>query len=121
DMLQAVPGHAAFRDKARDIVDIDPAPDAFRPARHIALEKAHLVEALLDAVDPAPAEHDVDRLPGVHRGAAGCLLEDADPQFVGDIVVFGQPAVEGILIREFPDLCRIDVNGCHACLLWPSV
>jgi hypothetical protein len=49
------------------IVDIDSAPDAFPAARRIALEKALLIESLAQAVDPAPAEHDIDGFLGIDR------------------------------------------------------
>src|SRR5690606_26935018 len=64
DLPQPLFGHTARFDQAGDIVDIDLAPDAPSAARRVALEKALLVEALADSIDPAPAKRHVD---GFHR------------------------------------------------------
>ena len=62
DLPQAVFGHPAFPDQAGDIVDIDLAPDTFLCARRVALQKALVVKPLAQAIDPAPAQDNVDRL-----------------------------------------------------------
>ena len=71
--------HPGLLDQPRDVVDVDLAPDALLAARRVALQEALVVEALADAVDPAPAEHHVDGLLGRDRREPGAHLVDLDP------------------------------------------
>src|SRR5690606_8855162 len=87
DLLQPVFCHPALLAEARDVVDVDPAPDAFSPARRVALQIAPVVEALADGVYPAPAERDVDRLLRRDRLQAGADLVDPDPDLALAVVV----------------------------------
>src|SRR5690606_37458896 len=111
DVLQAMLGHPPLRDESGDVRHVDLAPDALRPPRRVALEVTLLVETLPDAVDPAPAEHDVYRILGDYRLQARTHLVDLDPQLVGGIVVLGQPVVELLGVLELADLGAIDRHG----------
>ena len=67
-------GASPRRREARDVVATHLAHALGAPWR-VALEKRVAVEALADAVDPAPAEHDVERLDGGdgRRADAFCI------------------------------------------------
>src|SRR5262245_42839243 len=62
DLALAMGRHAAGGSQARDVVAVDLAPDALGPARGVSLQKRAIVERFPDAVDPSPAQHDVDSL-----------------------------------------------------------
>src|SRR4029453_19575401 len=83
DLLETVLGHPAFLDQPGDIVDVDLAPDTLLGARRVALQEALGIETLAQAVDPAPAQHDVDRLFRRDRLQARADLVDLDPDFIG--------------------------------------
>lgn len=55
-------GHAAIVDRAGDGRHIDLAPDAFWAPPGVALQKAFVVKAFADGVDPAPAQRHLDGL-----------------------------------------------------------
>ena len=125
-------GHPALLDQPGDIVDVDLAPDALLPARRVALQEAFVVEALAEAVDPAPAQHDVDRLLGRDRLQARTDLVDLDPDLVGLVVVLAEPLVEALGRLEFANLGGIDLDRRHqgstrfihlavACASWLSL
>src|SRR5690606_33820624 len=71
-------------------------------ARRIALQEARLVEGLADAVDPAPAEHHLERLGGGDRGPLRALLGDLDPHLAGAGVVRRKPRLERLPRGELP-------------------
>src|SRR5690606_17018297 len=83
----------------------------------VALEEALVVEALPDAVDPAPAQRGVYRLLGRYRPEARAHLVDLDPQLVGRGVVRAQPRVERLEALELADLARVDGYGRHGHIL----
>src|SRR3546814_5536220 len=65
-------------------------PHSFRPPRREPLQEILCVAAALLAVDPAMAQGDVERLGIGHRGDAGILLRDLQPDTAG-IAMRGQP------------------------------
>lgn len=113
DMTLAVLGHPPRLGQAGDIVDIDLAPHALGAARGVALEVAALVKALADAVDPAPAQADMDRLHRRDRRQAGADLVEFDPDLGFAVVMAAQPRLERSGIRELVDFAGIDGDRCH--------
>src|SRR5690606_3117723 len=92
---------------------VDLAPEALRPPWRVALEVRLAVERLANAVDPSPAERDVERLlPRDARDPRG-LLEDADPDLLRAVVVPAQPALERLLVPEALDGGGVRDDGWH--------
>jgi hypothetical protein len=106
-------GHPALVDQSRDVTDVDPAPDAFRLAMGVALQKTLVVKALALAIDPAPAKHDVDGFLRCDRLQPRIHLVDLDPDFVFLVVVLAEPLVKTLRILERTDLVGIDFDGRH--------
>src|SRR5258705_12242274 len=75
-------GHPAFADQPCDVIDVDPAPDAFLLARRVALEIALVVETFADAIDPTPAKYHVDGLLRSDRFEPRIHFVDLDPDLV---------------------------------------
>jgi hypothetical protein len=94
DLLLAVRGHAPRLRQPRDVRAVDLTPDALRAARRVSLQVRAFIEPLADAVDPSPAQHDVERFRSRHRRYAGALLVDAHPHFVPTCVVPAHPGFE---------------------------
>lgn len=113
DMRQAVLGHYAFFDEPRDIVDVDLAPGALPGARRITLQEALLIEPFALAVDPAPAENDIDSFFGRDRFEARINLVNLDPDFISFVVMLGEPLVKTRSVLERADLLGIDYDWRH--------
>src|SRR4051812_34690391 len=86
--------HPSSGGEARDVFGIDLTPDALRSPRCEALQKRLGVERLSDAVDPAPAQRDIERLCVRDRRFARLLLEDADPNLVIARVMHAHPRLK---------------------------
>src|SRR5690606_10717704 len=114
DLLEPVLRHAPLRDKPRDVGYVDLAPDALGSPRRVPLQEALVIEALADAIYPAPTEDDVDSLFRRDRRKAGPDLVDLDPDLVCLVVVATQPLVEGVRVHELSDLMRIYLTLGHA-------
>lgn len=114
-------GHAAGGLQPGDVVTVDLAPDALRPARREALQVRAFVERLPDAVDPAPAERHVQRLCGGHGRHAGILLVNPQPHFRLAGVVRGQPPSERRFGAEALDPSWIGYDWRHARPTWCRV
>src|SRR5690606_11918889 len=100
DLPKACRRHPARGDQPCHVLAVDLAPEALRPPWRVALEVRLAVERLANAVDPSPAERDVERLlPRDARDPRG-LLEDADPDLLRAVVVPAQPALERLLVPE---------------------
>src|SRR5712672_541692 len=106
-------GHPAFADQPCDVIDVDPAPDAFLLARRVALEIALVVETFADAIDPTPAKHHVDGLLRSDRFEPRIHFVDLDPDLVFLEVVFAEPLIETLRVLERADFIGIDFGGCH--------
>src|SRR5690606_14883994 len=91
-----------------DVGHVDLAPHALGSPGRVALEEALVVEALPDAVDPAPAQRGVYRLLRRYRPEARAHLVDLDPQLVSRGVVRAQPRVERLEDIELAVLGRVD-------------
>ena len=109
----AVRRHAAGRGQPRHMVAIDLAPDASRPPRRIALQKRLFVERLADAVDPSPAQGDVERLRIGHRRQARTFLVNLQPDLGLARVVRFHPRRERRLRAEALDLLGIRNDRRH--------
>ena len=66
----AVRRHAPRRGQSRHMIAIDLAPETFRPPRRESLQKRFFIERLAEAVDPSPAQGDVDGFRIGHRRQA---------------------------------------------------
>src|SRR3981189_2553994 len=113
-------GHPAFVDQPRDVIDVDPAPDAFLLARRVALEIALVVETFADAIDPTPAKYHVDGLLRSDRFEPRIHFVDLDPDLVFLEVVFNGARHADRRALERADLIGIDFGGCHQQTLKPN-
>src|SRR6266576_1352557 len=113
DLFQPVSGHPAFVDQPCNVIDVDPAPDAFLLARRVALEIAVVVETLAEAIDPTPAKYHVDGLLRSDRFEPRIHFVDLDPDLVFLEVVFAEPLIETLRVLERADFIGIDFGGCH--------
>jgi len=113
DLLQAVLGHPAFINQPCDIIDVDLAPDTFVFARRVALEKAVVVETFAEAIDPTPAQDDVDGFLRIDRFDPRIQFVDLDPDFFFLVVVLAEPLIEAPGVLERTDIFGIDFDGWH--------
>src|SRR5262245_24682808 len=113
DLALAVRRHTASGDESRDVLAVDLTPPALAPARRVPLQERPLVERLAEAVDPAPAQDDVERLRRRHRREPRQLLVDLDPHLRLAVVICGEPRFERGLALEALDAARIGNEGSH--------
>ena len=95
------------------MVLVDLTPQALRTPRGVALQERGVVVALADAVDPAPAQSDVERLGGRDRRVSRALLVDPDPDLGLTPVMRRQPGLECRAGLERLGLFRIRNDGSH--------
>src|SRR4029450_1232120 len=96
--------HAPGLRQPRDVLTVDLTPDALRPARRVSLQIGAFIECLADAIDPSPAQHDVERFRNRDRRHGGALLVDAQPHLTLTCVVLWDPRLERRLSAKGPDL-----------------
>src|SRR5579859_7764289 len=68
--------HASRPNQALRVAAVEGGPATPGPARSEALQEGAPIESLADAVDPTPAQGDIDRFGGCHGRLARRLLED---------------------------------------------
>ena len=107
-------GHAPRVGQARQVVAVDLRPTALRAARGEALQEGLLVVQLVNCVDPAPAQRDVERLRVRHRRRARVLLIDAQKDFARAIVILGQPLFERGRVGEGTDGLGVPDDRRHS-------
>ena len=105
--------HPAIGDQLRYGIYIDLAPDAFTAPPCVALQKAFVVKALADGVDPAPAQCHLNGVRGCDRGKPGGDFVDLDPYFGFFGMVMAEPAVKAVCIGEFMNSVGVNEYGCH--------
>src|SRR6185436_6500383 len=96
--------HPLQRDQFLDPRRVDQAPDAVLLPRREPVRVALVVDAFLDAVDPAETQRFVDRLLVADARLPGGLLVEADQQLTLARVVRGEPAAElrrSLEVRSF--------------------
>src|SRR5260221_7240887 len=105
--------HAAGPGQPLHVLAVDLAPDALGPPRREALEERFRIEALADAIDPAPAQRGVHGLRVRHGGLARALLVDAQPDLRLARMVGVQPRLERTIAPECFDLLRVHDHRRH--------
>src|SRR4029079_7558131 len=113
DLLLTVRRHAPGVYEARDVPAVHLTPHALRGTGSKALQEGLLVERLFYAVDPTPAERNVESLRIVDGRQSRALLVNLEPDLRFTRVVRRHPFLEGAGGLEALDLPGIRNDGRH--------